>query len=108
MYEFDRSKVFLCGIWGLLMTTLVLKQNPLLTLVTMILFAIVIFFAALFTSKSLEDLIAWCRPLSVAALLPLIGTLLSIPIGWTGLLAISSSAISTVSFYRWYRIADLS
>lgn len=108
MYEFDRSKVFLCGMWGLVMTALVLNQKPLFTAVAMIVFAIIVFFAALFTSKSLQDLIAWSRPLGVAALSPLVATFLSIPLGWSGLFAISSSAISTFSFYRWYRIADLS
>lgn len=108
MYEFDRSKVFLCGMWGLAMTTLVLKQSLLLTVTVMIFMAIMLFFAALITNKSLQDLITWSRPLSVAAIVPLLGTVLSIPLGWTGLLAITSSAISTFSFYRWYRIADLS
>ena len=103
MFEFDRSKVFLCGMWGLVMTALVLNQSLLLTV-----FAIIVFFAALFTSKSLEDLLTWYRQLSAAALLPLLATVLSIPLGWPSLFAISSSAISTFSFYRWYRIADLS
>lgn len=108
MFEFDRSKVFLCVMWGLVMTALVLNQSLLLTAVAMIVFAIIVFFAALFTSKSLEDLLTWYRQLSAAALLPLLATVLSIPLGWPGLFAISSSAISTFSFYRWYRIADLS
>lgn len=108
MFEFDRSKVFLCGMWGLVVTILVLKQSLLLTAFAMIVFAIAIFLAALITSKSLEDLLNWYRQLSPAALLPLLATVLSIPLGWSGLFAISSSAISTFSFYRWYRIADLS
>lgn len=109
MRKGTRSRIFLCGIWGLLMTVLVLQTSIRLTIGASLLLTLVLSLISIISDKSIEELRGWLKLALMATLTPLALDALSVTLHFSPAVAsLLAGGVSTMYFYRWFNEGDFS